>query len=102
MAVLGVVRGDIGTSPLYAFRECFRGPVPLAVTAPNVPGVLSLIFWAPLIIISLQYMVFILRTDNRGDGGFSPRLRSSLPRKALRSYRGARCSWSDRSSILHG
>jgi KUP system potassium uptake protein len=69
VAVLGVVYGDIGTSPLYAFRECFRGPIPLAVTTSNVLGVLSLIFWALVIIISLKYMVFILRTDNRGEGG---------------------------------
>ena len=69
VAALGVVFGDIGTSPLYAMRECFNGPHGIAVTQPNVFGVLSLIFWALLIVISVKYLVFILRADNRGEGG---------------------------------
>lgn len=66
---LGVVYGDIGTSPLYALRECFHGPHAIAPTPANILGVLSLIFWSLVIIISTKYMVFILRADNRGEGG---------------------------------
>ncbi|MBI3861002.1 MAG: KUP/HAK/KT family potassium transporter, partial [Planctomycetia bacterium] len=69
LAVLGIVYGDIGTSPLYAIRECFHGPHAMAVLPSNVLGVLSLIFWALVLVISVKYLVFILRADNRGEGG---------------------------------
>ncbi|MBU3936630.1 MAG: KUP/HAK/KT family potassium transporter, partial [Proteobacteria bacterium] len=69
LAALGVVFGDIGTSPLYAMRECFHGEYGIAVTAGNVLGVLSLIFWALLLIVSIKYLGFILRADNEGEGG---------------------------------
>ena len=69
LAVLGVVYGDIGTSPIYALRECFYGHVALPVTTPNVLGILSLMFWALIVIISLKYMTFVLRANNRGEGG---------------------------------
>jgi len=69
IAVLGVVYGDIGTSPIYALRETFAGKHPIPVTPDNVLGILSLIFWSLILIISLKYMVFILRADNRGEGG---------------------------------
>ncbi|MGH8738959.1 MAG: KUP/HAK/KT family potassium transporter, partial [Burkholderiales bacterium] len=69
IAVLGVVYGDIGTSPIYALRECFAGKNPIPVTPENVLGVLSLIFWTLLLVISLKYMVYVLRADNRGEGG---------------------------------
>jgi KUP system potassium uptake protein len=69
LGALGVVYGDIGTSPLYAMRECFAGPHRVDVNEPNVLGVLSLIFWALIIIISIKYLVFIVRADNRGEGG---------------------------------
>lgn len=61
--------GDIGTSPLYALRECFHGPHAIAATPANVLGVLSLIFWSLIIVISVKYLGFILRADNRGEGG---------------------------------
>jgi KUP system potassium uptake protein len=63
------VYGDIGTSPLYAFRECFKEEHGLAVDAANVYGVLSLIVWALIIVVAVKYIVFILRADNRGEGG---------------------------------
>jgi KUP system potassium uptake protein len=66
---LGVVFGDIGTSPLYAIRECFHGAHAVDPTPANVLGVLSLIFWSLVIIISIKYLVFLLRADNRGEGG---------------------------------
>jgi KUP system potassium uptake protein len=69
LAALGVVYGDIGTSPLYAIRECFYGPHAITSTSANILGVLSLIFWALLIVISIKYLVFVLRADNRGEGG---------------------------------
>jgi KUP system potassium uptake protein len=69
LAVLGVVYGDIGTSPIYALRECFAGKNPIPVTPGNVLGVLSLVFWTLVLVISLKYMAFVLRADNRGEGG---------------------------------
>ena len=69
LAALGVVYGDIGTSPLYAIRECFHGPHAIAPSAANVLGVLSLIFWALIVVISIKYLVFVLRADNQGEGG---------------------------------
>ncbi len=68
LAALGVVFGDIGTSPLYALRECF-GPNGVAPDAANVLGVLSLVFWSLVIVISLKYLGFVMRADNRGEGG---------------------------------
>lgn len=69
LTAMGVVYGDIGTSPLYAIRECFHGPYGIALTRDNVLGVLSLIFWSLVLVISLKYLVFVLRADNRGEGG---------------------------------
>jgi KUP system potassium uptake protein len=63
------VYGDIGTSPLYAIRECFKEEHGLAASPENVFGVLSLILWALIIIVSIKYVVFILQADNRGEGG---------------------------------
>ncbi len=69
VAVLGVVYGDIGTSPIYALRESFNGHNPIPVSTANILGILSLIFWTLILVISLKYMVFVLRADNRGEGG---------------------------------
>ncbi|QGY41705.1 potassium transporter Kup [Pseudodesulfovibrio cashew] len=69
LAALGIVFGDIGTSPLYALRECFHGEYGIAVTPANVLGVLSLIFWALLLIVTIKYLLFILRADSHGEGG---------------------------------
>jgi KUP system potassium uptake protein len=66
---LGVVYGDIGTSPLYALKECFKPEYGLAVTTASVYGVLSLIIWALLLVVTVKYVGFILRADNRGEGG---------------------------------
>jgi KUP system potassium uptake protein len=68
LGALGVVYGDIGTSPLYAFKEVFApGHVPL--TPENILGVLSLVFWTLTVVVSLKYVVLILRADNNGEGG---------------------------------
>ncbi len=69
LASLGIVFGDIGTSPLYAMRECFEGAHSLPPTPANILGVLSLILWSLLLVISIKYLILILRADNRGEGG---------------------------------
>ena len=69
IGALGVVYGDIGTSPLYAIRYCFFGEDSVPPATANIFGVLSLIFWSLIIIISIKYLIFILRADNRGEGG---------------------------------
>lgn len=69
IAALGVVFGDIGTSPLYAIKLCFSGDLGIALNADNILGVLSLFFWALTIIVTLQYVFFIMRADNNGEGG---------------------------------
>src|SRR5512134_885287 len=69
LLALGVVFGDLGTSPLYAMREAFHGPHAVAPTRANVLGVLSLFFWSLVLVISVKYVMFIMRADNRGEGG---------------------------------
>jgi KUP system potassium uptake protein len=69
IAALGVVFGDIGTSPLYAFRECFHPEHGIAVNEANILGLLSLILWSLILIISIKYVGIVLRADNRGEGG---------------------------------
>jgi KUP system potassium uptake protein len=66
---LGVVYGDIGTSPLYAFKECFFGPYSFPVTTGNVLGILSLIFWSLNFVVTFKYLSMVMRADNRGEGG---------------------------------
>ena len=65
LAALGVVYGDIGTSPLYAIRECFYGEYGVPVSPANVLGVLSLIVWSLVVVVSIKYLVFVMRADNR-------------------------------------
>jgi KUP system potassium uptake protein len=69
LAALGVAYGDIGTSPLYAFKESLRGEHGVGVSADAVFGVLSMIFWAITLIVSIKYMLLVLRADNDGEGG---------------------------------
>ena len=69
VGAIGVVFGDIGTSPLYTMREAFTGPHPMEPTLPHVLGVLSLIVWTQVIVVTLKYVTYILRADNRGEGG---------------------------------
>jgi KUP system potassium uptake protein len=69
LSALGIVYGDIGTSPLYAVRFAFLPEHGIATTPENILGVLSLIFWSLILVISIKYLVFILRADNRGEGG---------------------------------
>ena len=69
VAALGVVYGDIGTSPLYAIRQSFSGEYGIPVTQSNVLGVLSLVFWALVLIVTIKYHIVIIRADNKGEGG---------------------------------
>jgi KUP system potassium uptake protein len=69
LAAMGVVYGDIGTSPLYAFKETFHKEHGLALQQAEVMGVLSLIFWAVMLVVSVKYIIFMMRADNRGEGG---------------------------------
>src|SRR5919199_5689256 len=69
LGALGVVFGDIGTSPLYALKEVFNGPHVLAVTSTAVYGVLSLVFWSIMIVVTAKYVTLIMRADNHGEGG---------------------------------
>jgi KUP system potassium uptake protein len=69
LGAIGVVYGDIGTSPLYALKNCFIGPHGVAVTKPNVLGVLSLIFWSLNFIVTFKYLSVVMRADNQGEGG---------------------------------
>lgn len=71
VAALGIVFGDIGTSPLYAFRECFAGPHAdaIPINPANLTGAASLILWSLLLVVSLKYLFMILRLDNKGEGG---------------------------------
>lgn len=69
LSALGVVYGDIGTSPLYALKESFHHTHGLAVVAPNILGILSLIFWSLIFIVTVKYLAFVLKADNQGEGG---------------------------------
>src|SRR5437016_11479479 len=69
LLALGVVYGDIGTSPLYAVKETFSPEHGIPLTAANILGGLSTIFWALMVVVSLKYVVLIMRADNRGEGG---------------------------------
>src|SRR5687768_9688854 len=69
VGAIGIVFGDIGTSPLYAFRETFVGPHPLAIDDLHIFGVISLIFWSMTLVVSIQYVGILMSADNKGEGG---------------------------------
>jgi len=91
LGALGVVFGDIGTSPLYAVKECFHGIHAIALNPTNVLGVLSLVFWSLTMVIAVKYLTFITRADNRGEGGIFALLAlvPSSERKLSRRTRSA-------------
>lgn len=95
LGALGVVYGDIGTSPLYALRECFSGPHGIQPTPDNVMGVLSLIFWSLITIVSVKYLLFVMRADNRGEGGIL-----ALMALVMHRARGARAPHPGRPVLL--
>src|SRR5574343_66580 len=81
LAAVGVVFGDIGTSPLYALKESFHAAHGLGITPANVLGILSIIFWCLMLIISIKYVAIVMRVDNNGEGGIMALLALNL-RKA--------------------
>ncbi len=87
LAAIGVVFGDIGTSPIYAFRETFVGHHPLTVDNIHILGVLSLIFWSMMLVVTIKYVTIIMRADNKGEGG-------SLALLALISSAAGQKRWS--------
>jgi KUP system potassium uptake protein len=92
LGALGVVYGDIGTSPIYALRECLAHGVD--PTPDNVLGVLSLIFWTLMVLITVEYQMFVLRADNRGEGGILALL------ALLRPHRHRGGGWLQKAAIL--
>jgi len=89
VGALGVVFGDIGTSPLYALRECFSGSHSVELSSENVLGILSLIFWSLILIVSVKYLVFVLKADNKGEGGILALLALALPNSSKARTRAA-------------
>src|SRR5207249_3191975 len=81
LTALGVVYGDIGTSPLYAFRLCFDPAYGLAPATSTIYGVLSLIVWSLIIVVSVKYVVLLMSLDNRGEGGIIALLALLLQRR---------------------
>jgi KUP system potassium uptake protein len=90
IACMGVVFGDIGTSPLYALSVAAKASTPVGTVAPEaVLGIVSLIFWSLIIVISLKYAILIMRADNHGEGGILALLALVSPRRAKQSRRRA-------------
>ena len=88
LAAIGVVYGDIGTSPLYALKEVFGGahnPVP--ITPDNIVGVLSLFFWSLMVVVTLKYVSFIMRANNEGEGGIVALMTLAIDKKTMSPWR---------------
>ena len=83
---IGVVYGDIGTSPLYAVKEVFAGSHPIGITPANVQGVISLVFWSLVLVVVVKYLVFVLSVDHDGEGGVLALL--ALATKKTMAHRG--------------
>jgi KUP system potassium uptake protein len=81
LLAIGIVYGDIGTSPLYAIRECFHGQHSVATTPDNILGILSLVFWSLILVISIKYLLIILRADHDGEGGILALMALVSPKK---------------------
>ena len=83
LGALGIVFGDIGTSPLYAFQQCFTGDFPAAISQQSILGICSLIFWALVIVVCVKYVGFMLRADFDGQGGTLALLAQLIPPKRV-------------------
>src|SRR3954466_9652807 len=88
LLALGVVFGDIGTSPLYAVKETFSPEHGIPLTHDNILGGVSTIFWALMIVVSLKYVVLIMRADNKGEGGIMAII--ALAQQAIKQHQGWR------------
>ncbi|HVR21553.1 MAG TPA: KUP/HAK/KT family potassium transporter, partial [Polyangiaceae bacterium] len=89
LGAIGVVYGDIGTSPLYALRECFHGSHAIPITHDNVLGVLSLMIWSLILIVTFKYLVYVLRADNKGEGGILALMALVMSKLRTRALRPA-------------
>ncbi|MCC6580160.1 MAG: potassium transporter Kup [Phycisphaeraceae bacterium] len=85
LLAVGIVYGDIGTSPLYAIRECFHGEHAIAISSANVLGILSLVFWTLLTLVTIKYHIYVLRADNNGEGGILAMV--ALVQRAIKASR---------------
>jgi KUP system potassium uptake protein len=101
LACMGVVFGDIGTSPLYTLSVAAKVASPAGTVAPDaVLGIVSLIFWSLIVVISIKYAILIMRADNHGEGGILALLALISPRRAKQSRRRAvMIVWFDRSLL---
>ncbi len=89
LGAIGVVYGDVGTSPLYTMKEIFNGPHAIEPTPEHVLGILSLVFWALIFVISIKYVLFVMNANNRGEGGIMALMALALRRRfnaGQRSY----------------
>ncbi|MEW6184131.1 MAG: potassium transporter Kup [Thermodesulfobacteriota bacterium] len=105
LGALGVVYGDIGTSPLYAIRECFHGLHAISLNPKNIFGVLSLIFWSLMIVVTIKYVSFIMKADNHGEGGIFALLallRKTKEKMSSASYRVAVLAAVFGAALLYG
>ncbi|MEI6872124.1 MAG: KUP/HAK/KT family potassium transporter, partial [Verrucomicrobiota bacterium] len=85
IGALGVVFGDIGTSPIYSLKECFKGAHCVPATADNVLGVLSLVVWTLTLIVSVKYLVFVMKADRNGEGGILALLALAVEKLGINS-----------------
>jgi KUP system potassium uptake protein len=90
VGALGVVYGDIATSPLYAIKQCFFGAARVPVDEPNVLGILSLIVWSLVLVVSIKYLAIVMRADNRGEGGILSLMSLARPEAGVAGPAGAR------------
>lgn len=88
VGALGVVYGDIGTSPLYAFRECFNGPHKVDFIEENVLGILSLVVWLLTTIVTIKYLTFVTRANNKGEGGILALMALAFPERLRTNAKG--------------
>src|SRR5438128_11904334 len=98
LGAIGIVYGDIGTSPLYALRECMTAPHGVAPAAANIFGVLSLVFWSITLVVSVKYLFYVMRADNDGEGGVLALMAlvarmAPPPRPATASSSSSSSSW---------
>ena len=88
LGALGVVYGDIGTSPLYALKEVFGGAhYPVPITPDNIVGILSLFFWSLMVVVTLKYVSFIMRANNEGEGGIVALMTLAIDKKTMGPFR---------------
>jgi KUP system potassium uptake protein len=90
LGALGVVYGDIGTSPLYALKECVTPPHGVGATHENILGLLSLVFWAITLVVSVKYLLFVMRADNDGEGGVLALMALALGKEDAKPHPQAR------------